>query len=55
MDFPQILRMLFYSFSLPFTLFNLEWISNSTVRLFADVKETATYDFIVVGGGNAYV
>ena len=55
MIFPQILKMLFYSLSLPFTLLNLEWISNTTTRLFASVKETATYDFIVIGGGNAYV
>ena len=55
MAFPQILQMLFYTLSLPFTLFNLEWISNTTTRLFANVKETATYDFIVIGGGNAYV
>lgn len=52
---PQILRMLFYSLSLPFALLNLEWILNTTSRLFANVKETATYDFIVIGGGNAYV
>ena len=54
MIFPQILRMLFSSLSLvPFTLLNLEWITNTTTRLFANVKETATYDFIVIGGGNA--
>jgi hypothetical protein len=48
--------MLFDSLTLiPFTLLNLEWLTNTTTRLFADVKETATYDFIVVGGGNAYV
>ena len=56
MIFPHILRMLFYSLSLvPFTLLNLEWITNTATRLFADVKETAAYDFIVIGGGNAYV
>jgi hypothetical protein len=48
--------MLFDSLSLiSFTLLNLEWITNTTTRLFADVKEAATYDFIVIGGGNAYV
>ena len=47
--------MLFFSLSLPFTLLNLEWILNTTTRLFANVKETAKYDFIVIGGGNAYV
>ena len=54
--FPQILRMLFSSLSLiPFTLLNLEWIATTTTRLFnfANVKETSTYDFIVIGGGNA--
>ena len=51
----QILMMLFYSLSLPFTLLNLEWILNTTSRLFTNVKETSTYDFIVIGGGNAYV
>ena len=55
MIFPQILRMLFYSLSLPFTFLNLEWISNTTTHLFANVKETSTYDFVVIGGGNAYV
>jgi hypothetical protein len=48
--------MLFYSLSLiPFTLLILEWITDTTTRLFANVKEAATYDFIVIGGGNAYV
>lgn len=53
---PPVLRMLFYSLSLiPFTLLNLEWITDITTHLFTNVKETATYDFIVIGGGNAYV
>ena len=43
-------QMLFDSLS-PFTLLNLGWITH----LLANVKETPTYDFIVIGGGNAYV
>jgi len=45
---------MFCSLSLfPFTLLNFGWITNTT-RAVANSKETATYDFIVIGGGNSY-
>ena len=37
-----------------FSLFNLGWITD-TARFTSLVNETATYDFVVIGGGNAYV
>jgi choline dehydrogenase-like flavoprotein len=45
--------MLFDSLFHPFTLLNLGWITNTTTHHLANVKETSTYDFVVIGGGNA--
>ena len=36
------------------SLLHLEWISNSA-RAVPILEKTATYDFVVIGGGNAYV
>ena len=37
-----------------FTLVDFQWIAKST-RAVPILEETVTYDFVVIGGGNAYV
>lgn len=47
---------MFYSLSFfPFTLLNLGWIITNSTRSVTDNWKADTYDFIVIGGGNAYV
>ena len=43
--------MLSFPSLLLFTLLHLGWIANAVPIL----EGTATYDFVVIGGGNAYV
>lgn len=48
--------MLFDPLSLfPFSLLDLAWISNTTTWSLPHLQQTPTYDFVVIGGGNAYV
>jgi hypothetical protein len=37
-----------------FTQLHLEWIAKAA-RAVPILEETATYDFVIIGGGNAYV
>jgi hypothetical protein len=46
--------MLSFLSLLLFTLLHLGWIATSA-RAVPILEETATYDFVVIGGGNAYV
>ena len=46
--------MLSFLSLLLFTLLHLEWIAKSA-RAISILEESATYDFVIIGGGNAYV
>jgi hypothetical protein len=46
--------MLSFLSLLLFTLLHLEWIAKSA-RAVPILEETPAYDFVVIGGGNAYV